>query len=201
MFRKLSIIGSLFTCIFVGTIAADECDGCALSIEGQAGYFIFADNTMRDIYDNGGFKVALSATYPLQDIWNLYASLGFIEAWGKSLHFKERTSFWQIPLDIGIKPVICLCSDVDWYLAVGPRFFYAHQRNHSDYVSKNIGKSGVGVFVNTGFDFYRTCDFNFNVFGEYAYQSIRPSSSKHGTHRKCIEIGGFAIGGGVGYTF
>lgn len=198
MIRKLTFFGALFTNLIFGSLPADD---CCLSVDAQAGYFIFTNDTMRDVYDKGGFKVAVSATYPLQDIWNLYASLGFIGAWGKSTHFHQNTNFWQIPLDVGIKPLFCVCENVDWYIALGPRFFYAHQHNKSEYVSKSLGKAGVGLFVKSGFDFYRCCDFSFNVFGEYSYQPIKPSSSKHDTYRKTIDVGGFAIGGGVGYTF
>lgn len=196
MLKQVIAFGLLALLLFNDSHAIDE-----FSIEGRVGYFVFASDKMRDVYSDGGFEVGVSATYPLCDIWNLYASLGFIEAWGKSPHFREKTTFRQIPLDVGIKPVIAVCSNVDWYMAIGPRFYYAQQHNDSDFVSKRLHRSGVGLFVNSGFDFYQTCNYSFNVFGEYSYQPSKPSSKKEDTYRKSVQIGGFAVGGGMGYTF
>lgn len=183
-------------------ISADECGECkTVTLEAKAAYFIFSNNKMREIYDNGGYQLQLSGSYPLIDIWHLYGSVGFIGASGKSLHFKEKTKFYQIPIDIGIKPILNIASCLNWTMAFGPRFFYAHQRNHSEFVPKNVRKSNVGMFVNTGIDFTPARNCHFTLFGEYSYQPIHPSSSKHGTHSRTIQVGGFSLGAGFGYTF
>lgn len=173
-------------------------DSCSPKVELKAAYFIFANEKMRDTYDKGGYEVQLSSSYPLSDVWHIYGSVGFMEARGNSTHFKERTTFRQIPVDIGLKPVINISSCVDWYMAIGPRFYYAEQHNHSDFVNKHVRKGGVGLFINSGFDFTNG-NFYVKPFVEYAYQPIRPSSVKHGTHRRSVQVGGYSFGVGLGF--
>lgn len=204
IFDKHSVIGCILAVgLFSNNASADDCCECAgneIRVEAKAGYFIFKNSKMRDVYDNGGFEIQLSGSYHLLDVWHLYGSVGYLQACGKSMNFHEKTKIWQIPVDIGLKPIVALTPCMDWFMAIGPRFFYVHQRNHSDYVSKNVEKGNIGMFVNSGIDFTPACNYYINLFGEYSYQPIRPSSSKDGVHSKTIQIGGFTVGVGFGYT-
>lgn len=183
------------------SIDASQEDCCAcetFNIEAKAAYFIFSDDNMQDVYGNGGYQLQLSGDFALTDIWHLYGSVGYIGASGRSTHFKQKTQFYQIPIDIGLKPIIPITSCIDWYMALGPRLFYAHQHNHSDFVSKNVSKGGVGLFVNSGITFTPDSNYYFDLFGEYSYQPLHPSS-KHGSFSKNIDVGGFSIGTGFGF--
>jgi opacity protein-like surface antigen len=202
IFEKYSLLG-YFVALFVAGMEtpsfANECCECAsFTIEAKAAYIAFSNDQMRDVYDKGGYQLQLSGDYALTDIWHLYGSMGYIGASGKSTHFKQNTQFYQIPVDIGLKPIIPINSCLDWYMALGPRFFYAHQHNHSDYVSKNVSKGGVGLFVNSGLTFTPASNYYLDLFGEYSYQPLHPSS-KHGSFSRKIDVGGFSIGAGFGF--
>lgn len=174
-------------------------------LEAKAGYFFFADSKMRKIYDKGGLDLQLSLSYPVQT-WperyglDIYASVEYLQRSGKSLGSREKTSIWEIPVSLGLKPIFAICPKVQYYFAVGPRYFYVHQHNHSSYVSKNIDRNVIGLFVNTGFNFIPCSHFLIDLFGEYSFARTH-FHSKSNTYGRKVQVGGFAFGAGLGYAF
>lgn len=175
-------------------------------IEFKMGYFIFGDSTMRKIYDKGGIDIQLSGSFLLKN-WSkrynleLYSSLEYFERSGRSLRGKERTSIWALPISLGLKPIFAINPKIQHYFTVGPRYFYLHQHNSSDFVSKNKGHDGLGVFVNTGFNFNPHRRVIIDFFGEYSFMQLHIHSSKENVYEKKQQVGGFTFGGGVGYHF
>lgn len=171
------------------------------TIEAKAGYFFFTNSKMRKIYDQGGIDVQISGAYPIWKGLQIYGSVEYLRKSGRSLNDHQKTSIWQIPVNIGLRPVITICPEVQYYVTVGPRYFYIHQHNQSSYVPKNKGRSGIGMFVNTGFNFLPWHGLLVDVFGEYSYAQTSFHNSKDNVHGRSIQVGGFAFGVGVGYCF
>jgi hypothetical protein len=161
---------------------------------------------MREIYDHGGLDVQIATSYPLHSWKNricleIYGSVEYLQRSGRSLNYDQKTSIWLLPVNLGLKPVFILCRDVHYYFAVGPRYFYIHQHNDSPYVNRNQGKSGIGLFANTGFDFILRRHLLVDIFGEYSYAPIHFHPSKTHVYSQPIQVGGFTFGGGLGYVF
>ena len=169
--------------------------------EVKGSYFFFASSVMRDIYGSGGFEVQMSGSYPICRGLQIYGSVGFLEAWGQSQNFHQDTSIWQIPVDLGLKPVITIASFAEYYLAVGPRYFYVHQHNDSNYVNKNTSRNGAGLFVNTGFNFFPIPHLLVDVFAEYAYEPTNFSSDIRNVYGGDVQVSLFNFGAGIGYAF
>lgn len=191
-FKKLCI-----SAVFILPAFAEE-NG---TVELKAGYLLFGNQRMRNVYNDGSFQVQASFSYPVKGDLEIYGSIGFLEAWGKSVHFDQKTTFWRIPVDLGLKPVVQIASYAQWYVGLGPRYFYAHQRNCSSFVDRNAGTNGIGGFINTGFNFFPTTHFVIDLFGEYSYEPIHFSSSKDGVHGRHIQVGGYYFGAAAGYAF
>jgi hypothetical protein len=181
------------------------CDQSSLQtpplLETKGSYFFFASDTIRDVYSSGGFEIQVSGSYPIWKCVHIYGSLGFLEAWGDSTHFNQSTSIWEIPVDLGLKSLFNLTSFVQYYIALGPRYFYVHQHNHSAYVNKNMSQNGVGLFTNTGFNFILKKHFLIDIFGEYSYEPTSFSSSMTHVYTSDIQLSKFAFGAGLGYAF
>lgn len=173
-------------------------------VEFKAGYLFFTDSDVRRVYGNGAFDIQLGATYPIWSLgcgWtlNAYGAVEYFQQSGKSSG-DQKTSIWSIPVNIGIKPVYAINDSLQYYFAIGPRYFYFHQHNDSSYVFRNKSKSGWGLFVNTGFN-YIFCDhFVIDLFGEYSYAKVH-FHGKDSIYTRNIQIGGFTVGGGLGYQF
>jgi hypothetical protein len=170
-------------------------------IEFKAGYFFFAESKMRKIYDDGGFDVQISASYPVWRWLQIYGSVEYLQCRGESLNAHQKTKIWELPVSVGLRPVFKIYSKAQYYFTLGPRYFYVHQHNHSSFVNKNRGHSGIGGFVNTGFLFYPYHHFLIDIFGEYAYERVHIHSSKHNVQGRGIQVGGFTFGVGLGYAF
>jgi hypothetical protein len=170
-------------------------------LEAKAGYFFFASEKMSEVYRDGGFEVQLSGSFPIYRCLQVYASAGYLQAWGQSENGHQDTTIWEIPIDLGLKPVLNIASYAQYYIALGPRYFYVHQHNDSSYVNRNLSKNGVGFFINTGFNFFPIRHLLIDIFGEYAYEAPRFSSSKPNVFGGKIQISKFTFGAGVGYAF
>ena len=171
------------------------------TIEAKAGYFFFASSRMRDVYTQGGLDLQLSTSYPVWRGLEIYGSVEYLQRSGRSLSNHWKTTIWEIPVSLGLKPVIEICPEAQWYFTLGPRYFYIHQHNYTSYVTMHKGKSGVGLFVNSGFNFIAWKHLLIDVFGEYSYQKVHFHTSRKGVHTRDLQVGGFSFGGGLGYAF
>lgn len=175
-------------------------------LEVKTGYFFFSNSKMQKIYDKGGFDIQLCSSYPLWDLtcqWtlNAYGAVEYFHRSGKSLNSHQKTSLWSVPVSIGLKPIYALNECIDYYFAVGPRYFYIHQHNCSSYVYKNRSKNGIGLFVNTGFNYRLYNCVMIDVFGEYSYAKTHFHRGNASIYTRNIQIGGYTFGGGIGYSF
>jgi opacity protein-like surface antigen len=174
--------------------------------EVKAGYFFFSDSSMRKIYDKGGLDVQLCASYPLWNLsnsWtlNAYGAVEYLHLSGKSVNAHQNTSLWSIPVNIGLRPVYTVNDAMQYYLAVGLRYFYIHQHINSSYMYKNRSKNGLGFFANTGFNCALYDRLVIDIFGEYSYAKVHFHGGNSNVYTKDVQVGGFTFGGGLGYKF
>jgi len=175
-------------------------------LELKTGYFFFTDSKMRKVYDKGGWDIQLCASYPLCNLtsqWtlNAYGAVEYFHRSGKSINDHQKTELWSVPINIGLKPVYALNANMQYYFAIGPRYFYIHQHNHSSYVYEDKSKKNLGFFVNTGFNYDLCNHFLIDVFGEYSYAKVHFHSGRSHVYTRNIQTGGFTFGGGLGYEF
>lgn len=175
-------------------------------VEIKTGYFFFTDSTMRNIYDKGGFDLQLCASCPLQDLstrWSLnaYGAFEYFECSGHSLNDHQKTSVWAIPFNFGLQPVYAFNAKLNYYVTIGPRYFYIHQHNDTSYLYKNKSRNGLGFFVNTGLKYALRDHLVIDIFGEYSYAKTHFHNKRAAVYTTNFQIGGLTFGGGVGYQF
>lgn len=174
-------------------------------LEVKTGYFFFSSSKLRKIYNNGGWDVQLCTAYPLWHLncrWAIeaYGAVEYFQRSGKSINGDQKTSLWSVPVNIGLKTLYAINSNMQYYFTFGPRYSYIHQHNHSSYVYKNQSRNGFGFFVNIGFH-YILCDhFVIDIFEEYSYTNIH-FNERFRVYTRNIQSGGFTCGGGLGYQF
>ena len=170
-------------------------------IEGKVGYFFFSSSKLREVYKKGGIDLQLSGTYPLWKWLQIYGSVEYLARSGEILNSTNKTTIWELPVSLGLQPVAVICQKVHYYLSIGPRYFFVHQHNHSPYLDKIVTHSGVGGFVNTGFHFFPIKHLVIDIFGEYSYKRMSFQGHRTNVYGQTVQVGGFAFGGGIGYTF
>lgn len=170
-------------------------------IEAKVGYFFFSDSKMQKVYDEGGIDLQLSGSYPIWRWLQIYGSVEYLQRHGHSRHGHEKTSIWEVPLSLGLKPVYKITPKVHYYATIGPRYFFVHVHNHSHYVDKHLSENGCGGFVNTGFNFFPMKNFVVDIFGEYSYKKLHFHAHKKNVVGETAQVGGFTFGVGLGYAF
>jgi hypothetical protein len=196
MIKKICAL--LITCVVPALHAEISCAW----LEIKPGYFFFTNQTLRKIY-NGGFEIQGSVSYPLYKMIALYGSLGYFKVNGRSLGGNQKTSISQVPVDLGLRAVADLDKCIKGYLSIGPRYFYFHQHNDSIYVNRDIRRSGLGFFINGGFNFIKNDGFLLGVFGEYAFErlSFNCCTIPNIYGRQNVQVGGFTFGASIGFAF
>ena len=170
-------------------------------LEIKSGYFFFSEHIMRQVYNSGGIDVQLSYSQPIWKWLQIYSAVDYIQANGRSLNGHYFTKIRVIPLSLGLKPVIPLTSWLDYYLYLGPRYFFVNINNSSNYVDHSKNGNGLGGFAGTGFLFRPIEHFVIDLFGDYSYKKKSFHSSKKNVSGHSVDIGGFAFGAGLGYEF
>jgi hypothetical protein len=196
MYKKIALLSALFCTL------AQHASHVTPWLEIKPSYFFFTTSPMKHIYNKGGFEVQGSISVPFYNYLDFYGSIGCRHVQGHALNTCEKTSLTVMPIDIGLKPVFNFCEKLYYFLAIGPRFFYFHQHNNSPYVTAKINRSGIGFFVNTGFNVQLAECFLFGIFGEYSYEKKTicpkmPNVFSNGS----VQLGGFAFGISLGYAF
>ena len=190
----------LSACLFMSLYT--ESDYKPVLLELKPSYFFYSDATMREIYHNGGFQIQGSTSYACGNHFAVYGGIGYIHTSGLSLNAEQKTSIWQIPLDFGVQTIFNVGDDVDWYTTFGPRYFYVHQHNDSTYVNTIFDQSGIGFFLNTGFNFFIAEHCDLTLFAEYSYEKTSFVSTIPNVYsQKHVQLGGIAFGVGLGYAF
>lgn len=196
MYKKIALLSALlYTVIHYATDVTPW-------IEIKPSYFFFYASPLHDVYDHGGFEIQGSGSVPLCHYLDFYGSLGYRHAQGHALNTCEKTSLTVLPIDIGLKPVFNFRERFYYFFAIGPRYFYLRQHNNSPYVDSIISGSGIGLFVNTGFNVLLTDHFLLGIFGEYSYEKKKicpcmPNVLSNGS----VQLGGLAFGVSFGYAF
>jgi hypothetical protein len=150
-------------------------------IELKLGYFRFGDSHLRKVYHQDALDTQLTVTGPLWKWLNLYAGINYISREGRTRPKHHYTKITIIPLSLGLRGIVNVAHDVDYYLTLGPRYFSVQQTHHST-------RNTFGGFINTGFLLHFRENLFIDFFSEYS-QSISP------------QVGGLTIGGGLGYQF
>jgi outer membrane protein W len=174
-------------------------------IEAKGGYFFFASSKMRQVYD-AGWDIQLSSSIPVSRPFNklslnIYGSIEFLRCSGNSTEEHDKTYIWELPINVGVKPIFLLSQQVQSYFSLGPRYFFIRQDNTSPYVDKNKSRNGLGLFVNAGFNFILRKHLVIDLFGEYSYAKTHFHSSTSNIYTRDIQVGGFTFGGSLGYFF
>ncbi len=172
-------------------------------IEFKAGYFFFNSPGMRKVYNKGGIDLQVCGIYPLCSNLGLYAAVEYMGKHGHTLGAHEKASIWEIPLSLGLQPIVGLNSDntIRYYFTIGPKYFFAHVHIHSSFLPRTLNSNNIGGFANTGFMFDVSENLSVDVFGEYSYVKLHFHSSKKATKGHTVQAGGLTFGLGLAYLF
>jgi len=172
-------------------------------IEFKAGYFFFNSSPMKKVYNQGGIDLQLCGVYPLCSNLGLYAAIEYMEKRGHTLGAHEKTSIWEVPLSLGLQPIVGLneANTFRYYFTIGPKYFFAQVHYHSSGLPRRLSSNHIGGFANTGFMLDVRENLSLDLFGEYSYVKLHFHSHKKATKGHTVQAGGLTFGLGLAYLF
>jgi hypothetical protein len=165
--------------------------------EFKMGYFRFGDRILRHMYDKGVLDLQLSSSFRAWKPLYVYAAAEYIGADGRTIARRRKTQVRLVPLSLGIQYIQLITFDLKYYLTLGPRLFYFHQKNHSN--GSSINKWGCGGFINTGFMYHISENIIIDFFGEYSYKRMHFKNGRTNFGGNSLQVGGMTLGAGLGY--
>ncbi|MCJ7651991.1 MAG: hypothetical protein MUP85_25610 [Candidatus Lokiarchaeota archaeon] len=181
MKKTFNIIASMF--LFSGIVHATT-----FSIELKGSYFSPSEKAFQDIYGGGityGGEVAIGLWKNLQ-FWlggNYYSGNGGLTYTG------EATSLKILPIGGGLKYELS-SGILGFYGGVGVNYYQYKESS----VIGNVNEGKIGFIGKLGLSLNVTKGLFIDLFVNYSYCEMTPADFT-------INIGGFDVGGGLGYKF
>ena len=176
-----------------------ELNGGGVEVKGA--YFFFVGAQMRKVYDQGGWDLQISGAYPIRRWLAIYASAEYLQASGTSTSGHERTTIRQVPLSLGLKPMISIGPRAKYYISAGPRYFFVYSNTDSSRVASSTHHNGLGGFLHTGFNLFPRRYLLVDLFAEVSYFRMKGPSTDLPSYGKEIQVGAVSFGAGLGYAF
>lgn len=191
--------------IFLGTALAttvlsfSHLQATEILTELKAAYFHPESTKFRRVYGSSGIYGAEVSVQTWCN-WYTWISGDFFIKSGHSLGLKDKTNIYFIPIGLGLKYMYQYC-DWDFYGAGGVLGTYVHFHDHSPFVVQRSDNWGWGAIGKIG-AIWNYCDFFLDLFTSYSWTHVGFHEHHHLViYRHEANLGGWAIGLGIGYRF
>jgi len=180
--RKLAIIVAITICLSGLANATD------VTVELKAHYFNPSEQAFKDIY-GGGVMYGAEISIGVWKALDLWFGGSYFSKKGELTFTKEETKLELLPIGGGVKYRI-LSGNFVLYVRLGLNYYQYKESNPIGEVSEGglgfVGQIGSYVTIVGG--------LVFDLYVDYTYCKIKPVDFE-------INIGGIAVGAGVGYRF
>jgi len=164
-----------------------------LSIQGRVGGFIPESSRFRCVYQTVLPDYQAELTLPFDHCLDSFVNIGFQCCNGSSDPLNIDCSLNVVPVSVGLKYNFYRCNNLSFYVGAGAAWAWLHESNDFDACKIDNHINGPGGVLKFGVQRICHC-LNLGVYLDYRYQKIRSSSA-------CVNIGGLAFGGSLGYQF
>ncbi len=175
---------ALFLSLFLCGLALGE----GFTVKLRSSIFIPQDNFFEEIYGEG-FAFGLEIDIFLWKKIDFYVAGNFYSKQGKLTYTQEPTKVRILPIEWGLRYRF-LSRKINLYTGIGLGYVSANESNFiGDVSTKNIGYNlGLGGYLSL----YQ--NLILDVFVRYSWYKVHPTSID-------VNIGGYDIGIGLGYSF
>ncbi|MDP1879689.1 MAG: hypothetical protein Q8K60_01955 [Parachlamydiaceae bacterium] len=195
-------------------------DTSGLSVTARVAYFHPASSKVRDIYSNGWADYQIEIGKEFCNNLQLWVGVSGFSQNGRSIisglsssydsffDFSSRgdkTSISFIPVYLGLKYFFPITCQLKAYIGAAGLYGSLRIKDHSHYVHEHVDKKGFGGLVQIGLNYYFDKCFFLNVFGDYLFQHFDFSNDHHSSYyyveRNDLNLNGYKVGAGIGFTF
>lgn len=184
---------SLFQFIY----AAGPLESKSISITVGAGARMFADEDFKDIYDTTPITYSADIAYRIYNSLELAAHTDYLKVDGLTTFTEEKTTLTIIPLEVGLRYNIALKKmknqKIYPYLGAGAGYYMIKEET----IFGNVDEKKIGFYLEGGLKLY--------VFGslfvDAKVKNVILTWDNPDNINKKFNAGGFAVMGGLGYSF
>jgi len=171
-------------------------------IEARVSYFRPFSKTFRQIYHNGGVDYALETTVPLWHGINLWGSVDYFSKRGEMIGIDRSTHITLVPITLGLKYLYAVNSFYGVYGGLAPKYYFVQIVNRSSPVYRTTHRYGLGGVIEAGNLFYLHKHCVLDIFTSCSFKRVRGLSHLP-PNATCssLQVGGWNIGGALGYSF
>lgn len=162
-----------------------------------AGYvFKHSDKVFKKVYGRGmGNVITGDICYNPWECWGIGAKISYWLAFGRTTFFKRHTTLFEVPITVYLRRMINFKCCLQLYGSLGGGAAWMREKSYLGKVHqwKGIGEAEVGLMYPVW------CRLDFTS----AFRYIFPRQSQKYTlqHYKKMDVGGFDLRAGVGYSF
>lgn len=163
----------------------------------KGAYFHPDDKYMRKTY-KGGLLATFELAYPIFSRLKLIGDVGLFSKRAKKGDLKTHIYF--IPISLGLRYHILITENISLFFRGGGNGFYLKVKNRYNNLKNTVEKNGYGAVFGTGMDGKLRGGWLISIFFDYLYDK-KSVYDKFFERRVAKNLGGWAIGGALGYHF
>jgi hypothetical protein len=155
--------------------------------------FFPIEDRVRDIYGSTQPSYQIESTVGINDFTFAWLNVDWMSKNGHSEHLKNFTSMRMLSISSGASLLGQVREDIKIYLGCGYSLSCLSIHNRHTLKHRHQKKYISGLQVKSGVLYTVSCDYFVEFFVDYLYQARQFKSR--------ISLGGFKVGGGLGYHF
>jgi hypothetical protein len=210
----------LLSLVCLSSLCMSYADEHGLMFSLKQGYFVPQDKNLRNIFDchgsKGGYFIEGALRYNVWDCLYLELNSSYFshkgrasvttiscndssenccEGCGECVKFKMPT------LGFGVKYFYWFHDCISFFVGGGLKAFFVRIKNDSPYVQRCNNKNELGGFLHTGFMFDVYKGLSIELFADYFGTRLERPCTDISSITYRLNVGGFAGGLGIGYSF
>lgn len=196
----MKIMWVLFALLAISTAHAACTDRTILEL--RASYFSPFSKTFREVFHNGGVDFALETTIPVFRGLQIWGEVDYFSRRGKMVGIDRSAQITLVPITLGLKYIYSFNRYYGIYGGAGAKYYFVELVNRMYPIYRTTHRRGCGGVIEVGnliclfkhlvIDIFASCSFkSFHGLG-----NLPPSATS-----VKINVGGWNVGGGIGYKF
>lgn len=171
-------------------------------LEARASYFRPFSKTVRHLFHNGGVDYALEATFPVYRGLNIWGAVDYFSRSGTMLGINRSVHLTIVPITLGLKYIYSFNRYYGLYAGAGGKYYFVEAVNRVYPMYHTTHRNGFGGVVEIGNLICVTKHFVIDVFGSASFKAVDgPDHLPPNASSFRIDVGGWNVGGGLGYKF
>jgi hypothetical protein len=190
--------GALFLAIFFvsAVIASAFSDSADRTIRQGSLELIFGSYNMNEprfdaVYPSGGILAGMALSSALTSNFNFYLEMKYYTRTGALTFSKEKTSFYLVPIDLGVRYIFPL-GVFNPFIGAGPDFYFYYEDNPIGTVLNYA--PGFHFMGGNYFRFSKSVPLMLSIRLKYTWAKAEENGIK-------LQLGGLEYGAGLAFVF